>query len=733
MSISRRNFLTFLTATAGVSFFSLQEKKYSSLISSPAIAANSFGLNFSPVKLPIPLKIDGMSDESQKSAYQTYTVPDDLVLPQGFTYDVVAQWGDKVGDSRFGYNNDYLSFIETSPGQGYLTVNFEYISGRTWLQTFEQVIGKTLPVKEVREKTNEKGEIAAYNLQDASLRAKIEEISLEGLIDQGIGVISLAKDQTGKWQRTYSKADRRITGISGLKDGRYLKATGPAVAIFTKTDKLGYDDGLGAKIIGTLQNCAGGTTPWGTVFSAEENFQDQVTEVVLKDGSSLHPDTTPFILNSGEVDGRGNVFGLAGNKYGWMVEVDPANPDDYGTKHTWLGRFRHEAVAFLAQTGQPLAVYSGCDRRGGHVYKFVSEGKISDIKQKNNSKLLEKGMLYGAKFNPDKTGYWIPLNPDTEINPVLPSQIAASRGDGVVALPNPERTVNETKLLLFKDDEEILAYKSKYKTLADLYEGNGTEKQGAILIDAHFAANAVGITCTGRPEDTEVDENGTLYMTFTSGSPSEAEGGADREIFKGPNGEIPYEFGWIISLREDNNDAASLSFRWDVVAYGGEPTEKGEGFSNPDNLAFDKQGNLWMVSDISTGGLNREMKTRYPQGVPVSQRDLLGIFGNNSAWVFAKGQEHPYPFAIAPMDAELTGLYFTPDQETLFLAVQHPGEAGGIRRDLAFENRKFALKTTNGQEFEQIRQVPLGSNWPSGQVNQPPRPAVVAIRRIESK
>jgi len=668
MSISRRNFLTFLTATAGVSFFSLQEKKYSSLISSPAIAANSFGLNFSPVKLPIPLKIDGMSDESQKSAYQTYTVPDDLVLPQGFTYDVVAQWGDKVGDSRFGYNNDYLSFIETSPGQGYLTVNFEYISGRTWLQTFEQVIGKTLPVKEVREKTNEKGEIAAYNLQDASLRAKIEEISLEGLIDQGIGVISLAKDQTGKWQRTYSKADRRITGISGLKDGRYLKATGPAVAIFTKTDKLGYDDGLGAKIIGTLQNCAGGTTPWGTVFSAD-----------------------------------------------------------------WLGRFRHEAVAFLAQTGQPLAVYSGCDRRGGHIYKFVSEGKISDIKQKNNSKLLEKGMLYGAKFNPDKTGYWIPLNPDTEINPVLPSQIAASRGDGVVALPNPERTANETKLLLFKDDEEILAYKSKYKTLADLYEGNGTEKQGAILIDAHFAANAVGVTCTGRPEDTEVDENGTLYMTFTSGSPSEAEGGADKEIFKGPNGEIPYEFGWIISLREDNNDAASLSFRWDVVAYGGEPTEKGEGFSNPDNLAFDKQGNLWMVSDISTGGLNREMKTRYPQGVPVSQRDLLGIFGNNSAWVFVKGQEHPYPFAIAPMDAELTGLYFTPDQETLFLAVQHPGEAGGIRRDLAFENRKFALKTTNGQEFEQMRQVPLGSNWPSGQVNQPPRPAVVAIRRIESK
>ncbi len=66
-------------------------------------------------------------------------IQDDLVLPEGFTYDVIAAWGDRVGDSRFGYNNDYLSFVPTGPDQGYLTVNFEYISAETWEQTYPAV------------------------------------------------------------------------------------------------------------------------------------------------------------------------------------------------------------------------------------------------------------------------------------------------------------------------------------------------------------------------------------------------------------------------------------------------------------------------------------------------------------------------------------------------------------------------------------------------------------------
>lgn len=134
------------------------------------------------------------------------------------------------------------------------------------------------------------------------------------------------------------------------------------MAVFTKANKTGYEDNLGDRIIDTFQNCAGGMTPWGTVLSAEENFQDQVPEPVMADGSSLNPSETPFSISTKSVDGRANVFGLAGNKYGWMVEIDPANPNDYGTKHTWLGRYRHEAFGIRAVADKKLAVYSGCDR-----------------------------------------------------------------------------------------------------------------------------------------------------------------------------------------------------------------------------------------------------------------------------------------------------------------------------------------------------------------------------------
>ncbi len=728
MKIHRRDFLVFM----GVATSSLLIRDITSIAQNQPSA----DLPFKPIKLPIPLAIQNLSESEQKTAYKTFEVMDDLILPEGFTYDIIATWGDPVGDSRFGYNNDYVSLVETSPNEGFLTVNFEYISGKTWMTTYEQVLGKSLPFEEVKQATREnKGKINAFALADNdSLKGKIRQIAEEGLIDQGIGIISIRRQEDGTWIRTYSSADRRITGISGLKDGKYLNCTGPAVAVFEKPNKEGYEDGLGSKIIGTFQNCAGGTTPWGTVFSAEENFQDQVPEAVKADGSSRDPSELPFVINSQEVDGRGNVLGLAGNKYGWMVEVDPANPEDYGTKHTWLGRYRHEAVAFYVREGKPLAVYSGCDRRGGHLYKFVSEGTIKNPTDKANSRLMETGMLYGAKFNPDGTGVWIALNPETIVDPVLPSQLVAGRkGYGLVALPNPNRA--EGGIMEMIEDESIVFYKSQFKTLGDLYVGTPEEKQGAILIDAHFAANAAGVTCTARPEDTETTAEGTLYITYTSGTPGN-DGAPDKRIFRGPHGEVPYEFGWIMKLQEDNQDPAALTFRWQLLATGGEPAQGGLGFSNPDNILIDRQENLWMVTDISTSIQNQNLASRFVNGNPVNQINLLGVFGSNTAWLIpTKGTNagNAYPFAIGPVETELTGIWFTRDYKTLFSAVQHPGELGGVRQDSAMEKRSLTMTTTMGTAFSQERLVPIGSNWPSKQVNQPPKPSVVAIRRIDNQ
>ena len=83
-------------------------------------------------------------------------------------------------------------------------------------------------------------------------------------------------------------------------------------------------------------------------MSAEENFQDFVREGVYADGTSMPSAEKPFVVSVGDFDGLGGAFGYAGNKYGWMVEVEPANASDYGVKHTWPGRFHHEAVAVRA-------------------------------------------------------------------------------------------------------------------------------------------------------------------------------------------------------------------------------------------------------------------------------------------------------------------------------------------------------------------------------------------------
>jgi secreted PhoX family phosphatase len=725
MSLNRRQFLLFFGATAGTAALSSFSHGKPGALALQSQSAGAKTLAFQPVKSPMPYPTLGMDANKQMAEFSTFAVVDDLVVPNGYTYDVIGAWGDAIGDSRFGYNNDYLSYVETAPGEGFLSINFEYISPGTWSTTFKEVIGKDLPLADIMPVLEAAGDegVNIYAMNDSDpMKAKFIELCEEGLTDVGIGVVSIQQGADGTWTRTNSVADRRITGLSGLKDDRYLKATGPAVSVFKKASGQGYIDGLGERIIGTFNNCAGGTTPWGTMMSAEENFQDTVIEPVYADGTAMDPGMQPFSMGSLAF---GSALGYAGNKYGWMVEVDPANPNDYGTKHTWLGRFRHEAVAVRAVSGKKLAVYSGCDRRGGHLYKFTSASTVSNPQDKANSGLMSDGMLYAAKFIPDGTGTWIPLKADTPVNPDMPSAIAG----GMITLPNrPDGGFSKVE-----SDVEVKAFASQYKTLGDLYEGNAEEQQGAILIDAHFAANAAGATNTARPEDTDVAADGTLYIAFTSGGPG-GDGGPNNAIFQGPNGEQPYEHGWIMKLKEDRNDPGAMTFRWEMLALGGEPAEGGMGFSNPDNLEIDANGDLWMVTDMSTDKHNRAVPSRIDEdGKPVSESNLRGLFGNNSIWYIPTSGPNAgeaFMFGYGPMESEMCGPFLTPDQGTLFLAAQHPGESNGTRIDMAAETRPYAMKTTDGKDFMQQRQVPIGSNWPAKQTNAAPRPAVVAVRRI---
>jgi secreted PhoX family phosphatase len=550
---------------------------------------------------------------------------------------------------------------------------------------------------------------------DDPLRGQIAQLARAALEDLGIGVLELRRQADGRWRREPGPLERRITGLSGLEDpARCLRVSGPAAAVFRRGERLGYDDGLGDRVVGTFANCAGGQTPWGTVLSAEENFQGQVVEPVFADGSSPGPSLHPFRCDGQRLSGLGNPFGLAGNKYGWMVEVDPRQPHRPAVKHSWLGRFRHEAVAVRARSGEPLVLYSGCDRHGGHLYRFVSRDLVQDPQDPANSRLFEAGRLEVARFEPGGGGRWIALAPDTPVDPQLPSHYEAFELQQPTRLPHPDRLQAGAENLA--SDEAVAAYRSRYPTLASLYPGEGEERIGAILIDAHLAANAVGATAAARPEDTVLDPtSGDLLIAFTAAG-ADQEGRSDPAIFRGPSGEASWPHGWVMRLSERAAPAAEHaggSFRWRLAAVGGAPWQGGLGFSNPDNLAVDRRGNIWMVTDRST------------------RSGALDLFGNNSCWLLPSGGPaagQAQLFATGPMECEFCGPCFDSSEATLFLAVQHPGENHGTRAG-EFEVQSHELVDRRGQPFSQLRTVPLGSNWPSGVPGRPPRPAVVAIQR----
>ena len=335
MTLHRRSVLSLL-GLGGLSLLSARRASGFST-ASPAAARDGVRPPFPPVRMPLPVETDGLSATEQQSVYRAMVVDDRLTVPQGFSAALLAAWGDPLGESRFGFNNDHLGFVQHSADRATMTVNFEYISAVPWEQGFMEVVGRPLPFAAlVKELASVDGVIDCTALpSDDPQLARIRSVADEAMTDLGLGVMTLKRDAGGNWVRARGLQDRRITGITGLEDpSQRLASTGPAVAVFQMAGRMGYDDGLGSTIVGSFANCGGGTTPWGTVLSAEENIQTQVTEAVHADGSSAPPSQRPFLCRQGKLRGLGNVYGLAGNKYGWMVELDPDDPDQVAHKHT---------------------------------------------------------------------------------------------------------------------------------------------------------------------------------------------------------------------------------------------------------------------------------------------------------------------------------------------------------------------------------------------------------------
>ena len=518
-------------------------------------------------------------------------------VPDGYEAQILIRWGDPVTpgapafepasqtaaaqEKQFGYNNDYIG-LHPLPlgGRGgdrfLMVVNHEYVNPRLMFA------GHTVSTK---------------------AQSEVEMAAVGG------SVIEIVREGTAWKVVDGSKYARRISvntpmAFSGAAAGHDL--------LKTSTDPDGR------KVFGTLNNCAGGSTPWGTWLTCEENFN----AFFGGDASKLPDPAAQKRYGVGRAAGYDwwrhiDRFDLGKepnepNRFGWVVEIDPYDPGSTPVKRTALGRFKHEGCTHaLAKDGR-VVFYSGDDERFDYVYKFVTSKPWEPADRAANRNLLDDGTLYAARFNDDGKTEWLPL----------------VQGQG------------------------------------PLTADNGFATQADVLIKTRLAADLLKATPMDRPEDIETNPaNGRVYVVLTNNGSRKA-GQVDKANPRATNAH-----GHIIEITPKDGDHASTESTWSIYLLAGKPgqdsgaryhraTSANGWLSCPDNIAFDGKGRIWIATD----------------GAPKAAGVADGVYAADTAG-FGRGLTRL--FYQAPTGAEVCGPIFTPADTTFFLAVQHPGEDAG--------------------------------------------------------
>jgi uncharacterized protein len=560
-------------------------------------------------------------------------------VAEGYSSDILIRWGDPVlsgapafdparlnleaQSAQFGYNNDFLGFIpiDGRSDRGLLVVNHEYTNDELMFPGLQGA------AREER----------VHSQSDAQTRVAM---AAHG------GTVLEVERVAGRWRVVgNSSYARRITASTRME------MTGPAAG--HPLLRTGADP-TGRHVLGMLNNCAGGLTPWGTWLTCEENFNYYFSNKEAAKSSPLEKSYARYGVPKGfypwaRVDSR---FDLARepnecHRFGWVVEIDPFDPASTPKKRTALGRFKHEGAGSIVNKDGRYVIYQGDDQRFDYVYKFVTKGAVDASNRTANSDLLDTGTLYVARFDDNGRGEWLPL------------------------------IAGHPKLSAFAD-------------------------QGEILIHARLAADALGATKMDRPEDIEANpKTGKVYVMLTNNKERTATGAKGTDA---ANPRADNRFGHIIEITPDNTDHAADGFSWEILVRCGDPSIAAVGatfnpatsadgwFGMPDNCAIDAQGRLWIATD------GNDLKTT-----------------GRSDGLFALETEGPLRgtsrlFFRVPVGAEMCGPCFTPDLETLFVSVQHPGES---------EDGAVLATTENPT-----------TRWPDFRDGVPPRPSVVAITRI---
>lgn len=528
---------------------------------------------------------------------------DNVIVPEGYTARVLLSWGDPLfpnapaflDDSsntsadqalQFGDNADGMQYFDVKDGYGVLAINNEYVNPQHLYQHDQ------------------------YKAQSA------EEV-LKAQNAVGLSIVGLQRDGlTGMTFDINSTYNRRITAHTPMI------ISGPAAAhkdLQTKADPKGM------YVLGTQNNCSSGKTPWGTYVTCEENFDDFFG---ASDEKNITADMKRYGIKSEsrygwekfddrfDISKHPNEF----NRFGWIVEIDPLNPEHTPIKRTALGRFKHENAALTVAKDGRVVVYMGDDERGEHIYKFITKRAFIEGNTAHNMTLLDEGTLYVGLFEGGDTpnqghGKWVELTHGK---------------NGLTA-------------------------------------ENGFESQADIAIYTRKAADHVNATTMDRPEWIAVNPiNGKVFCTLTNNS--------KRGDKFAPNAANPREkniYGQIIRWEEKGGDHSAETFTWDMYVMAGNPNvypshdpragsaniTKENTFNSPDGIGFDSAGRIWILTD----------------GKYTNTGDFSGQ-GNNAMLCGDPESGEIRRFLTGPKSCEVTGLTWANNERTMFVNIQHPGE-----------------------------------------------------------
>lgn len=530
----------------------------------------------------------------------------DPIFPDAPAFDPLNQTAERQS-RQFGFNNDFIGYVPLTPEA---RAKAEHIASQNSTHGL-LVVNHEYPIPHMMVP-------GLLNYDDGHARATAERVAMEWQA-LGLSVIEV-RLLDGNWIVVPDSGfARRFTATTPFA------ITGPARGHARMRTAADPD---GTTAIGTFHNCAGGVTPWGTILSGEENVQG----VFVCDRDALratHPRETASaesfdVKRSSpwhKFDPRFDMNATPSefNRFGWVVEIDPYDPQSLPKKRTALGRFRHEGATVVARHGHSVVVYLGDDQTMEHVYKFVSAKPFRDGDHQANADLLDDGVLYAARFDEDGTGEWLAL----------------VHGNG------------------------------------PLTAENGFDDQGDVVIDTRRSARLLGATETDRPEDIETDPlTMRSYIAFT--------GGTERTDANAVSPRAPNPYGHVVEIlppgSDGDRDHAAADFTWDILflagnpaaepsdgaRYGG-PLDPGGALAQPDNLLFDPKGRLWIATDGAKG---------------IGAADGLWACA-----VAGADRAVTRRFFSVPRGGELTGPCFTPDGTTLFVSVQHPGHEKGSTFD----------------------------------------------------